>query len=79
MHAASIPRRIDMHSILCNRNGRILLGGMQEKMVEYDLTTGRGEFKQIAIIVALSISVLLISETRVEQLDGGTCAILRLV
>ena len=32
----------DMHSILFNnRNGRILMGGMQENLIEFDLTTTR--------------------------------------
>jgi hypothetical protein len=34
--------RIDMHSLIFNsRSGRILMGGMQNKLVEIDLATGK--------------------------------------
>ena len=33
---------MDMHSMMYNtRSGRLLLGGMQNKMIEIDMNTGR--------------------------------------
>ncbi len=47
-----------MHSIMYNsRVGRILMGGMQEKMIEFDLTTTR-ETKVESIGVGGSCAIL---------------------
>jgi len=58
MHTHAGDNLADMHSLLYNgRTAKLLMGGMQEKMIELDPRTWR--------------------ETRVERVEGGSCAILR--
>ena len=62
---------VDMHSMLYNnRTGRLLLGGMQNKLLEFDITAAK-ELRQI------NVEAMHRSKDPPRDNSSGTCAILR--
>ena len=61
-----------MHSLMFNtRTGRLLMGGMQNKLLEFDLTSVK-ELKQIDVEAKVTNG-----NAEIESTNRGTCAILR--
>lgn len=64
--------RYDMHSLMYNsRTGRLLMGGMQNKLIEFDLTSVK-ELKQVDVEAKVNDG-----NTEIDVNNRGTCAILR--
>ena len=60
-----------MHSLMFNtRTGRLLMGGMQNKLLEFDLTSVK-ELKQVDVEEKVSNDNI-----EIESTNRGTCAIL---
>ena len=61
-----------MHSLMYStRTGRLLMGGMQNKLIEFDLTAIK-ELKQLNVEAKVNDS-----NTEIDLNSRGTCAILR--
>ena len=61
-----------MHSLMYNtRTGRLLMGGMQNKLLEFDLTSVK-ELKQVDVEAKVTDG-----NTEIDSNNRGTCAILR--
>ena len=68
----SSENMFDMHSLMFNtRTGRLLMGGMQNKLLEFDVTTVK-EVRQVDVEAKLTNT-----QPQVEPSNTGTCAILR--
>ena len=60
-----------MHSFMYNsRTGRLLMGGMQNKLIEFDLTSAK-ELKQVDVEAKVTDA-----NTEIDVNNRGTCAIL---
>ena len=54
-----------MHSLILNgRSGRLLMGGMQNKLVEFDLATGKET--RVSLILMLPVSLVFHTEATVS-------------